>query len=268
MTRYFSMNLKSLLRSPELIFWSVAFMEFWVFMWVFVFGREVPPEHLKYYVGNGYGAMYTLAISSAGVGVVYGGLAASRSIRFLTKYSRLSPSRFFLENMLSSYIFLLIIGGIMFGSMVALFRAHKGVWALPEIPGGLAGMMLLGALEVYLFSMCCAFLAVALRSPGSAKFMCYLPLIFGFLAYGSLWADYGAGNYILPFNPILSLCYHYFTGKTPEASPFVGGGGGELHLHLLLASLLSWIGALAVLDILLFRRARGISAEEILALGS
>jgi hypothetical protein len=34
------MNVKSLLTNPYLIFWSILFIEFWVFMWVFVFGGD------------------------------------------------------------------------------------------------------------------------------------------------------------------------------------------------------------------------------------
>ena len=42
MTRYFSMRVKSLLTNPYLLFWSIAFIEFWVLMWFFVFGKWIP----------------------------------------------------------------------------------------------------------------------------------------------------------------------------------------------------------------------------------
>ena len=42
MTKYFNLNLKLLLTNPSLIFWAIIFVEYWVFMWVFVFSGGLP----------------------------------------------------------------------------------------------------------------------------------------------------------------------------------------------------------------------------------
>ena len=39
MTKYLKMNAKSLLTNPYILFWSILYIEFWVFMYAYIFGN-------------------------------------------------------------------------------------------------------------------------------------------------------------------------------------------------------------------------------------
>ena len=96
MTKYLSENFKSMLTNPYLLFWSILFIEFWVVLSFYVFGNTIPPivEVVRVYMATVYGNLLMLSISTAATGVTMSLLYASRSIRYITKYTRLSPSRF------------------------------------------------------------------------------------------------------------------------------------------------------------------------------
>jgi len=265
LTRYFALNLKSLITNPQILFWSVLFMEFWVFMWAFVFGREVPAEGIREYVSTAYGSLLVLSLAATGVGIAFNNLYASKAIRFVTKFTRLSPSRFFIENLLSSLAVLLIIAGVLFGSILGVFAWKKGVWILPENVPGFVLFSVLGAVLVYLIAVFFVYLVVVLRMPRAAFFISFLPLILGFVAYGSLWIDYGALNYFLPFNSISFLFFSSISGRRPYAPMIPGFAAAPAYFdtNSLLLSLSIYIAALSLLDIYLFRKARGVAVEEI-----
>lgn len=248
-----------------MLFWSVLFVEFWVFMWAFVFARKVPAEGLREYVATAYGSLLVLSLASAGVGIANNNLYASKAIRFVTKFTRLSPWRFLIENFLSSLTVFLIIVAILFSSILVAFAWKGGVWVLPENASGFTLLSVLGAAQVYLIAVFFVYLAVAFRMPRAIFFVNFLPLILGFVAYGSLWIDYGTLNYFLPFNPISFLFFSTISGKQPSA-PMIPGFAevpSQLDVNLLLLSLLMYIAVLSLLDLYLFRRVRGVIAEEL-----
>ena len=265
MTKYFTLNVKSMLTHPELLFWSIAFIEFWVLMWAYVFGAYVPKveEAVRTYTAQAYGSLLTLSLSATAVGITEGFLHSSRSIKFVTKYTRLSPSRFMAEHTASSMLVLSVVAAVMYASIAGVFAHKFGMYTPPVKPLQLTAVTALGCLFMYAISAFLSLAVVVLRAPRSARFVSYIPLILGFLAYGALWLDFKAAAYISPFNCILALCIYYYSGVKPTTGAFVMGGGAEMDMGLTLLSLVCWVAALIALNVLLLRKMRGVGVEEI-----
>jgi hypothetical protein len=265
-TKYLEMNTKSLLTNPHLIFWSILFIEFWVFMWAYVFGNQTPPneEALRIYTATAYGNLHMLSLSGACVTIASTLLYSSKSIRYVTKYTKLSPSRFLLENLLSSLVVLMIISGIMFISILLVFFNKFGIFILPINVDGLLFSVFLGTLFIYALSLFLNLFIVFLRAPRSSPFISFLPMILGFSSYMALWIDFGIASYFSPFNCIVSICYYYFSGKSPPTGNFFMPGDKTLvNINYAISSLAVWTVALILLDIVLLKKMRGVGVEEI-----
>lgn len=266
MTKYLWMNVKSLLTNPYILFWSILFTEFWVVMWAYVFGNYVPQveEAVRVYTATAYGNLLMLSLSGASVTIASSLLYSSKSIRYVTKYTKLSPSRFLLENLVSSLAALLVISAVMFISVTGVFYARFGLLLMPVDATGMFLSILLGSLFIYALALFLNFLIVVLRAPKSASFIHFLPLVLGFTAYASLWIDFGIAVYLSPFNCIVSTCYYYFSGQAPPTGNFFALGSHALvNVSLAMVSLVGWSIALMALNVLLLRVMRGISIEEI-----
>lgn len=266
MTKYLRMNAKLLLTNPYILFWSILFIEFWVFMWAYVFGNYIPQmeEALRIYVATAYGNLLMLSLSGASVTIASSLLYSSKSIRYVTKYTKLSPSRFLLENLASSLIALLAISAVMFVSVTGVFFVRFGLVMMPVDVIGLPLCILLGTLFIYALALFLNFLVILLRAPKSASFISFLPLILAFTAYASLWIDFGNVTYFSPFNCIVSVCYYYFSGYAPPTGNFLIQGGQSLvNVGLATGSLLAWSIILMTLNVVFLRKMRGVGVEEI-----
>ena len=266
MTKYLQMNTKSLLTNPYLLFWSILFIEFWVFMWAFVFGNQVPSveEAVRTYSATAYGNLLMLSLSGAAITIASSLLYSSKSIRYITKYTKLSPSRFLFENLLSSLVALLAISGVMFISVLVVFYAKFGLVILPVNSVGLVFGVFLSTLFIYVLSLFLNLLIVILRAPKSASFISFMPLILAFTAYSALWIDFGSIIYLSPFNCITSICYYFFSGENPPTGNFfMPGEKTFVNMGYTMTSLALWVILLIVVDTLLLKKMRGISIEEI-----
>jgi len=266
MTRYLGMHLRSLITNPYLIFWSVLFIEFWIIMWAYVFGGYIPPieEAVRDYTATAYGTLVILSLSGAAVTIASSLLHSSKSIRYVTKYTRLSPSRFLFENLVSSVLALLVLCVVMFASVITVFTIRFGMFPLPVSPMGLVFAMFTGALFMYALAFFLNVSMVVLRAGRSASFISFVPLLLGFLPYFSLWVDFGAAVYVSPFNCLTSLCYYFFSGKAaPTGGYLISTTKTFVDLNLVLLSLSAWLAMLIAMDILLLKKMRGIGVEEI-----
>jgi len=266
LTKYFSLNLKLLLTNPSLIFWAIIFVEYWVFMWVFVFSGGLPPieEAVKNYVSLAYGSLVMISLSAVATAICDELIYSSKSIKFVTKYTKLSPVKFLVENFASCFIVLLITSAVMFASVVGLFCYKFGMLVLPENALGLVAISLLSAIFLYALSAFLSLLLVVLRAPKSASFLSFIPLILSFLAYGSLWTDFKNLAYTSPYNCITALCYHFFSGRQPVTGAFLMSNGENLmSVPLSAVSLIAWTLALLILVVVLLRKMKGVGIEEI-----
>jgi hypothetical protein len=268
MTKYLKMNAKSLLTNPYILFWSILFIEFWVFMYAYIFGNYIPQieEAVRNYTATSYGNLLMLSLSGAAVTIGSSLLYSSRSIRFVTKYTKLSPSSFLFENLVSSILALLAISAVMFISITGVFYARFGFLMLPVNPIGLIFGVLLSTLFIYALALFLNLAVIVLRAPKSASFISFLPLILAFTAYAALWVDFGNVTYISPFNCIVSVCYYFFSGQAPPTGNFIGQAGQDLvNMSLATGSLVAWSVILLVIDVVLLRKMRGVGVEEIRA---
>jgi len=266
LTKYFSLSLKALLFNPALIFWAVLFVEYWVLMWAYVFGASVPAYEgaVRDYTSMAYGSLTIISLSAVATGIADSLIHASKSIKFVTKYTRLSPSKFVAENMASSLIVLLMVSAIMFCSMIGVFWHKFGVLILTENPLGLLSTAFLSAIFLYAFSAFLSFLVVVLRAPKSASFVTFIPLILSFLSYSSLWIDLKIFAYVSPFNCISALFYHYFSGKQPVTGGFfTANEKWFMDVTLTACSMIAWTITMLILVVTLLKRMRGVGIEEI-----
>lgn len=266
MTKYLWMNAKSLLTNHYLLFWSILFIEFWVLMWAYIFGNYIPQveEAVRVYTATAYGNLLMLSLSGGAVTIASSLLYSSKSIRYVTKYTKLSPSHFLLENLVSSLIALLAISAVMFISIMGVFFARFGFVAVPVDGIGLLFGVFLGAVFIYALALFLNFSVVILRAPKSGSFISFLPMILAFTAYASLWIDFGNATYFSPFNCIVSVCYYYFSGHVPPSGNFLIQGEQNLvNMSLVIGSLVAWSTILMVLNVVLLRKMRGVGVEEI-----
>lgn len=266
MTKYLGMNAKSLLTNPYILFWSILFTEFWVLMYAYVFGNYIPQveEAVRGYTATAYGNLLMLSLSGASVTIASSLLYSSKSIRYVTKYTKLSPSRFLLENLTSSLIALLAISAVMYISITGVFYAKFGFALMPINIAGLAFSVFISTLFIYALALFLNFLVIILRAPKSASFISFLPLILAFTAYAALWVDFGNVTYFSPFNCIVSVCYYYFSGKEPPTGNFFAPNGQNLvNVSLAMASLIAWLVVLMLLNLILLRKMKGVGIEEI-----
>jgi hypothetical protein len=236
-------------------------------MWAYVFGNYIPQmeEAVRIYVAAAFGNLLMLSLSGAAVTIASTLLYASKSIRYVTKYTKLSPSRFLIENFASSLVALLTISTVMFASIVGVFYTKFGFVMVPSNAIGLSLSIFLGTLFIYALSLFLNSLVVVLRSAKSASFIFFLPVIFAFTAYASLWIDFGNLTYFSPFNCIVSTCYYYFSGKAPPTGGLIMMPDERtlVDVNMTLISLIAWLITLMVFNVFLLRKMRGISIEEI-----
>lgn len=271
MTKYFRYLLRQYFLNPYFIFWAIIFIYFWIWMCAWVFSRGVPEEFMLEVVGSDYGQLLIIGLGSASISAAYTFYYSSFAVRFVTKFSRLSPARFVVENFLATVAFLTAYTGLVWLLMVLTFYARYGEWYLPRNPAGLVGVSVLSAVFLYFFAMVLVYLVIFLRVPRLAEFVSYIPLMLSFVAYAAFWLDFGVAAYIIPFNLISNLCYYCYTGEKPFMGDIIGNIGRLIEGKevsyadpaLSVISLIAWTAACAAVAYVLVRKSRGVSYEEI-----
>lgn len=278
MTRYFRTYLKALVTNPSLIFWAVIWIAIWVSVWVYVYGVDMPAEYVKIYQSLTYSSLYVLMISSAAVGITYSLIYSSRAVRYVTKYTKLSPARYHLENALASLAMLSIYTAIYLAMVTGFFYSRYGLAIPPEKPFEFVGIALLCSLFMYLFSFFLHLLVIISRAPRLVnQLVSFTPVIFGLLlgTLIPLYTDIKWLAIVSPFNAAVALTYYSYSGETLSTGNYVlylanrfsgrAPGLGAAEPLLALAMISIWIAILSLLNLILLRKVRGISIEELRA---
>lgn len=274
LTRYFRASLLHYLLNPYLWFWAVAFMSFWAAMSAFVFSKNVPQEYMSYHFASTFGQLLILCVGSIGISIVGGLYYASFSVRYVTKFSKLSPKRFYVEHFLSTISALLIFSLILWLIQLFFYYIKFDEIYLPERPLGLALALLLSVCFIYVFSVFLAYLTIWLRKPAISTFVSYVPLMLGFVAYAGFWVDFKEFSLLLPFYLISAITYYFYVDQKPFTGNIIGNmiyqltyghakEGALLEPSLAIASIVVWIIILSAICVILIRKARGISIEEL-----
>ena len=135
MTKYLRLRVKSLLTNPHLLGWGVLFIEFWVFLWIFVFTPSELGGCMEALVVNSAVAMAYLgmiSLSSIAVSLTYDIFWASAAARYVNRFTRLSSRRYALEEFASALAAILIASGVVHGS---LMLANYIKFEAPPMPG-------------------------------------------------------------------------------------------------------------------------------------
>ena len=273
LTVYLKLKIKDMLTNPELIGWGIGFVEFWVFMWLFVFSSgKVETEYIKYFVqGNSamaFSFLSLISIASIGISLAYSFLYVSRSARFITKFTKASPSIFLLEDFLGSLIALLIIVGVIYFSILTGSYIKWGIFPIPENPVGVLIDLILSGVSMYWFSYMLILILIVTRRTGSLTMASYIPLILAFISYSQLWVDLGNLAYVIPFCSIPPLIMYHATGAIPPIGSYLWWLSSSslltpVNLRLAAISTFSWMAIFIIISLILLRKSRGIPVEEI-----
>ena len=273
MTLYLKLKIKDLLTSPELLGWSIGFIEFWVIMWVFVFS-QIPAKTawniyvVKTNIAMAFSFLGLLSISSVAIGLTYSIFHMSRAARYITKFTKVSPFRFMIEDFLGSLVAILIFAFVIFISVIGLSYMKWRILALPENPFGVLIDLILGGVALYWLAYMLALAVIVSRRTKALTMTSYIPLIIGFIAYSELWIDLGNLVYIIPLCSLPALLIYHGTGAYPPTGAYLlwlssSGTVTAVNLRLAAISLFAWIIIFMTLSLILLRKSRGVPIEEI-----
>lgn len=296
--RVYKFYLRDVLSNGYFWFWSVFFMMFWLFMGAFVYGarftldefskqfpidmpspviEEAWRESTLHYTASWYGSIALFSMSSITIGLTQYIFYSTIPIRYLTKYSKASPLKFYTGFTLSAitstaiYTLILLITSILLYSYK--FHGFKTIIS-PKNMLGVVLTTITGGLLMYFLSSTIALLLIVLKKPKLLALASFVPYVLSFgLGMAGLIAT-GGKIHFSPFNLILLLNYHYYAEATiilddPVTkmwyNALIGIGQAADPLKLWLA-LIGWTLLFATTTLILFRKQRGISIEEIISL--
>ncbi len=273
MTLYLKLKIKDLLTSPELLGWGIGFIEFWVIMWIFVFS-QIPTETLwnlyiiKTNIAMAYSFLGLLSMSSVATGLTYSLLYVSRAARYITKFTKISPLRFIIEDFVGSLVAILIFALIIFVSVIGFSYMKWKVLALPENPFGVIVDLVIAGVALYWFAYVISLAVIVARRTRALTMTSYIPLIVGFIAYSQLWIDLGNLVYVIPMCSLPALLTYHGTGVyPPTGNYFVWLSSSDMvpaiNLRLAALSVFMWIIIFVILSLVLMRKSKGIPIEEI-----
>jgi multisubunit Na+/H+ antiporter MnhC subunit len=302
--------LRSLLKDPYYWFWAVFFMLFWLVMGAFVFGSTMTKDSLReelashipssmpgfesiledawskttfYYTAGWYSGIALYSLASIAIGLVYYVYYSTIPIRYLTKYSRASPTRFYAGLTLAAVTVSLVAAGILIASTIVVYsyRFHElSKLILPKNLLGVFATTAVGGVFTFFFSTTLALLVVVLRKPKLLGMISFVPFLLSY-ALGMAGIYVGSGLlHLSPFNLIMLLTYHYYSGTSialdlpatmmwrtdPELSSWLGTTTHQtvdpLTLWLILTA---WILVFVGTALALLRVQKGVSVEEIIS---
>jgi len=272
MTLYFRLKVKDLLTNAELLGWSIAFMEFWVFMWFFVFSPEKLEGPWDVYAAKVGASMAfcflgLLSISAVAVSLAYYIFYASRAARYITKFTRLGPGAFVAEDFAASLMVILVVAGVMYASVVAGAYARWGIVPAVENPLGVIADLVAVGIAVYLLAYALALAVIVARKTRAISMVSFVPLILGFVAYSQLWVDMGWLTYVIPLSSVPALVMYHASGVQPPTGAYLKWLWGvkmpAADLRLAATSLVAWMAAFVAASVVLVRVSRGVAIEEI-----
>ena len=273
MTLYLKLKIKDLLTNPELLGWSIGFIEFWVVMWIFVFS-QIPAETawniyvVKTNISMAFSFLGLLSMSSVAVGLTYSIFYTSRAARYITKFTRVGPLKFMIEDFLGSLVAILIFAFTIFVSVIGLSYVKWGILALPENPLGVLADLVLGGIALYWLAYTLALAVIVSRRTKALTMTSYIPLIIGFIAYSQLWIDLGNLIYIIPLCSLPALLTYHGTGAYPPTGAYFTWLSSSdtvtaANLRLAAISVFTSIIIFTTLSLILLRKSRGVPLEEI-----
>ena len=282
MTRYLRLKIKAVTLHPAVITWAIFFVLFWVVMWVYVFGSSILkyrgepwyPEVVSAYVATMFGGLGIISMGSVAVGLTGNIVVSAAAIKYLTRFSRLTPRRLLLEDMAASIASLLIVVLVIIAASILLSWQRYGVLVSPQHPAALAALLVLLGLFFYTLSLSIGYMVLAAGSPKTMRSIAgMLPLVLSFIPYTLLFTSYGnLAGYLYPPVGLQALNIAAASGKTPHATGIIewmqksfveGEHATPVNPWLVIASTALWLLVLGLLAAALYRRTKAIHPEEL-----
>ena len=281
MTKYLLYKARSITLHPGTVFWSVFFVLFWAIMWVYVFGTSVAKyssmpwyrEAVSAYFATAFGSLGIIAMGSAGIGLTQSLFTSIAAIRFLTRFSRLSPWRFIVEDLAASLLSLLVVALVEVVAVILLVWQRYSVLIELKHPYALLGLLVLLGLFFYELSLVSGYAALMVTSRHMRSALTGLSLIVSFVPYALLFT--GSGNlagYVFPPIGLQALIIGAVSGKTPPATNIInwfktsfveGKSYAPIDPGLVMAATLAWLLAMGIAAMELARRAKAVHPSEL-----
>jgi hypothetical protein len=309
--RVYRFYLRSILSNGYLWFWAVAFMAFWLFMGAYVYGARITIEDFSkqfpegtprtiideawskfilHYTAGWYGIIALFSMSAVTIGLVQYIFYSTIPIRYLTKYSKATTTKFYTGFTLAAITGIVVFIIVLLVTTILLYsyrfygaepHTNRGLpvpvfknLIVPENPIGVLATTIAGGVLMYFISSTVALFVVVLRKPRALGLASFLPYVLSFgLGMAGLIAT-GGSIHFSPFNIILLLNYHYYANATlvlnePVTAMWrseIEGSSQVLEPTILWLVLLGWITLFAVISMALFKKQRGVNLEEIISL--
>jgi|SRR5579884_554246 hypothetical protein len=261
----FKYLLKSIIRNRSLWGWGVVFMFFWLLLGVFVFSTSVPKQAVAAlsYASSYYGTITLFSFSTIAISISYTLYYGSSALAYCFRYTKLTPSGYFLSLLGAASVMATIMSAIMLSATYALFSWKFGVNLYPYQP--LASLALSAISGAFMMVLAMALVLVVINYAGvkNITFVGFIPLVMSYIfGFGQLYTTIPEYiEYASPFTAISSLLYASYGGfAIPKV--FINPSAGTLNPSILLLSLIAWLLVLAVLDTQLLRRIRPRAIEE------
>jgi hypothetical protein len=309
--RVYRFYLRNILSDWYFWFWAVAFMALWLFMGAYVYGARITIEEFSkqfpegtpgtiineawnkailHYTAGWYGSIALFSMSSVTIGLVYYIYYSTIPIRYLTKYSKATTTKFYTGFTLAAITGVVVCTIVLLVTTILLysyrfygaeFKDYHGLpvpvfknLVLPENPVGVLATTIVGGVLMYFIGATVALLVIVLKKPKTLGLAGFIPHVLSFgLGMAGLIATGGVVHFS-PYNTILLLNYHYYANATLVLDEPVTmmwrseleGAGQVLEPSTLWLALLGWILLFATASVVLFEKQRGVSVEQILSL--
>jgi hypothetical protein len=270
--KIFKYYTKSLFLSSELIFWSIVFVVFWLFMGAYLFTRGIPKEAIALYefkigyTSSWYGVAGTFSLASLCVGLCYYFLFTTSSLPYVTKYGKVSLSSFFLQIISGTFIYSSLLAIILMLCTYGIFSHALSYNLLPANPWFALLVIGIGGLFYYLLAVVIILILILLRKIKSVRLVSFLPMM---ISYALVFLQvFGVANEILvyasPFNNIYSLAaYTYFGKPIPLEWENTTEKSVLINPTYCILILLAWMIILTMANICLMRGVKEIPTEEL-----
>lgn len=277
---------KSLFNNYSFWFWSIFFMLFWASLGAYAFTKGLTKEYLinagvpqnlldqvwlsfsKQYTAGWLSTIVTVSFANTASGIVQTVYHSTIPMRFLSKFSRASHFSLLVSLILGSLIVFLVSTLILTSTSCLLFSHRFETLLIPDNMIGFFATSVLYGLTIFLLSLVLGLVIIVFRVPNLLSLTSNAPLIIGFgLSMLSVYVGAGPLSYS-PFNSAMALIFFYFSGREmPYEQPLTAMSLSQDYIAYepirAWIAMSSWILILCLLSLVLLRKQRGASIEQI-----
>lgn len=264
------MTLRAVMGNREVWGWGFFFTTFWLLMGAFVFSAQLP-QGVPFEAYLSYTAVWcsmavVLSMSSIAIGMFNHLYHASFALRYVTKFTSITPTRYYMSTMLSNLIQAMVFAAGLLAELIAIFSYRFGADILPRKPLELIISTMLSTFFFYVLALFLVLTVLVLRAGRLSNFISFVPLMVSYpLLLSQLNINLGILVYLTPYTAMNSLLYHYYSGTQIPAGPLIPGQATASSLNplYLWISLFAWIAFLSLISLFLVGKQKGISIEEL-----